>query len=243
MIELEENTKRKDLTEYEKSKNLTEMVEVTKEILKEKSNWETVSQKKSNAEKPDSDQKVAEKLGIEKRNISNAKQHVNAVENYPNLVHLPKMDAIKTAKEPTKMELLNKAFEEFPEFKKIQLPADRIIHRAEKLRTLSTEERENYFSEAREIEAEGKQQLKQIDEDYKRKSKIEEAINYCINFSDRFTEENIECWLRYTTNRNDIDAAVSDIQLGIDSLENFQTQLKNSLKGPRKAVNNYESIK
>jgi ParB/RepB/Spo0J family partition protein len=63
LIELEENTKRKDLTEYEKSKNLDELVNLTKEVLKE----ELPSPgdgKPGRPSKSNSREKVAERLGI-----------------------------------------------------------------------------------------------------------------------------------------------------------------------------------
>lgn len=101
LIELEENTKRKDLTEYEKSKNLVELAEATKESMKDELMSPEVtktSEKGGRPEIPNSDSKVAERIGTTRKSISEAKHHVQAVGKYPELESSPKKEAIKTAK-------------------------------------------------------------------------------------------------------------------------------------------------
>lgn len=108
-IELEENLQRKDLTEYEKSKNLVEIVAIKREQAKTISQNDivsggntfcpTVGQKIGHRPKrPDSLRSIAKELDIPVQTLVDAHQHVQAVEKYPELEQLPKMQAIQTAK-------------------------------------------------------------------------------------------------------------------------------------------------
>lgn len=98
-LELEENIRRKDLTEYEKSRNLVELAEIKAEELKQNSfpspSDEKVGHRPS---KPDSRDKVAQELGVSTGSLTEAHQHVAAIKNHPELKDLPKKEAIKRAK-------------------------------------------------------------------------------------------------------------------------------------------------
>lgn len=123
VLELEENIRRKDLTELEKSKNLVELAEIKEQELKEKE-YLAESVKKSeekncadSAHLKGSDagkcsesehlnnpnkigvRTVAKEIGVAPITLHDAKQHVAAVEEFPPLADLPKYKAIETAKE------------------------------------------------------------------------------------------------------------------------------------------------
>lgn len=125
VLELEENIRRKDLTELEKSKNLVELAEIKEQELKEKVKVFTESVKTNEETNctesvhsdgkeffPDSEKnlggrptktnglkQVAEEIGVPMSSLYDAKQHVKAVEEFPPLENLPKYQAIETAKE------------------------------------------------------------------------------------------------------------------------------------------------
>lgn len=135
-IELEENIRRKDLTEAEKSKNLVELAEIKGEELREydkasPTDIQSPSDQKPNEQqsevfcegrkkvggeqsevfaearqkligrpsKPDSEAKIAEAIGVPRQTLLDARQHVAAIDKYPELEPLPKMQAIQTAKQ------------------------------------------------------------------------------------------------------------------------------------------------
>lgn len=88
-LELEENLRRKDLTAYEKSKNIMELVEVAEEVDREtgevtRSDSEQVS-KRGPVQTPGSIRRTAERIGIPTTTIHEAKKHVAAAERYPML--------------------------------------------------------------------------------------------------------------------------------------------------------------
>jgi ParB-like chromosome segregation protein Spo0J len=142
-IELEENLRRKDLTEYEKSRNMVQLAEIKAEIQKEEAkefrppsgqNLENGNSDKDelrppsgqnlkNANsggrpaEPGSIRSVAKEMGIAPQTLHEAKQHVQAVEKYPELKELPKKETIQTAKkldqlpQPTRLEVVKKIAE------------------------------------------------------------------------------------------------------------------------------------
>lgn len=121
ILELEENIRRKDLTELEKSKNLVELAEIKEQELKEKivelnctesvhlgnKEYFSDSEKKSRGQPPKVNglKQIAEDIGIPITTLHDAKQHVKAVEEFPPLENLPKYQAIETAKELRKAPL------------------------------------------------------------------------------------------------------------------------------------------
>lgn len=105
-IELEENIKRKELRPVENSRCMIELAELKEKTLREK----RAERKKDFC--PSSGQKergrpatgvgirdVAEEMGVSRSTLHDAKQHIKAVEKYPDLEQLPKHKAIQTAKE------------------------------------------------------------------------------------------------------------------------------------------------
>lgn len=104
VLELEENLRRKDLTELEKSKNLVELAEIKEQELKEKEYF-AESAKKSRGQPPKVNglKQVAEEIGVPVKTLHDAKQHVKAVEEFPPLENFPKYQAMETAKELRKV--------------------------------------------------------------------------------------------------------------------------------------------
>lgn len=88
-IELEENTRRKDLTEYERSRNLVELAATAAVVLKEKAEapiefrTESVQKSRGRPPAPASERRVAEHIGIPKSKIQDAQAHVQAADEYP----------------------------------------------------------------------------------------------------------------------------------------------------------------
>lgn len=111
VLELEENIRRKDLTELEKSKNLVELAEIKEQELKDKiiesesfhGLRENLGGRPSISGVPI--RKLSEELGVPPQTIRDAKQHVKAVEEFPPLENLPKYQAMETAKELRKAPL------------------------------------------------------------------------------------------------------------------------------------------
>lgn len=113
ILELEENIRRKDLTELEKSKNLVELAEIKEQELEQKKSNCTESVHINNQgfsaesaknlggrpQKVTSLEKIANEVGVSRETLRDAKQHVKAVEDFPPLVNLPKYQAMETAKE------------------------------------------------------------------------------------------------------------------------------------------------
>lgn len=105
VLELEENIRRKDLTELEKSKNLVELAELKEKELIEKElkakEYFSESEKKSRGQPPKINglKQVADDIGVPVTTLHDAKQHVAAVNEFPELEELPKYKAIETAKE------------------------------------------------------------------------------------------------------------------------------------------------
>ena len=102
VLELEENIRRKDLTELEKSKNLVELAEIKEQELMERAKQEFCTESVRNAGRPKalaSIGSIAHEMGIPKQSLYDAKQHVKAVAEFPPLADLPKYQAMETAKE------------------------------------------------------------------------------------------------------------------------------------------------
>lgn len=86
-IELEENLRRKDLTEIEKSRNMVELAAI------KASTFDAVRQKPQKGRPPKavvSEEELAKEIGVPRTTLREAEQHVEAVEKYPELEKLPK---------------------------------------------------------------------------------------------------------------------------------------------------------
>lgn len=236
LIELEENTKRKALTEFEASKNLMETVNQAKEVLNEE--FLPPSGKNlpegGRPEKPDSEAKVAERLGIPRQTINEAKQHVAAVEQFPALESLPKKEAIKTAKEPEKAAQYEQAVKDFPQLRESKLPVDTTIRAAENLRNVTPEVAGATLEAVAEIDKRAvlKQQL--IEEEFKQAKFISNLIDLSGRMAGVVTDVNWTSWIETCIDRTKVEISLSQVQRGITELQRLEAKLKDALKGPRK---------
>lgn len=135
-IELEENLQRKDLTEYEKSKNLVELAKVkAEELAREKpqvGGFGTASQNLGGRppKLATSSERIAAEIGVDGSTLRKAQQHVAIVEAHPEVKNEPKSVALDYAK----------AVEEFPELK--DYPPRLAVLTANDLRALPPREQE-----------------------------------------------------------------------------------------------------
>jgi hypothetical protein len=101
-LELEENTRRKDLTAYEYSRSVMFLVGAVAEALKQEPGEfsPTVGEnsKGGRPSKADSQRAIADRVGLPQQTLSDALQHVSAVEEFPDLKDAAMTVAIKTAK-------------------------------------------------------------------------------------------------------------------------------------------------
>lgn len=85
-IELEENLRRKDLTPFEQAKVMTGLAATAGEVLKQRETdfSPTVGEKsRGRPTKPDSLDRVAERIGVPRETIRRAQEHVQTVEDHP----------------------------------------------------------------------------------------------------------------------------------------------------------------
>lgn len=85
-LELEENLRRKDLTAYERSKNVVELATVAEEVDRESGEILPESGTKSGRGRPivpGSEARVADRIGVPRTTVQEAKKHVAAAESYP----------------------------------------------------------------------------------------------------------------------------------------------------------------
>jgi ParB-like chromosome segregation protein Spo0J len=105
-LELEENLRRKDLTAYERSKGVMQQAEAVASRLSREAQATAENPLDAHENplpgrppKPDADAKVAAEIGVSQSALSLAKQHVAAVEKYPELREMTQRGALDTAKE------------------------------------------------------------------------------------------------------------------------------------------------
>jgi len=167
-IELEENIRRKDLTEYEKSKNMVELATIVKEQIKEDNcpaEGQFIDEHKGGRSKksPGSYRDIEERTGIPRTVLQRAEKHVQAVDKYPELKELPKEEAIKVAK---------------------------------KLDDLPLPEREEKLQKVREYQERTQEEQKQIDKQFRIKKVFTNAV-YDVSLL-QVHEENLSLWLMET---------------------------------------------
>ncbi|MCA9876803.1 MAG: ParB N-terminal domain-containing protein [Thermomicrobiales bacterium] len=100
-IELAENLDRKDLTPLERSRNVVQLADVAAEVDRAEAEKNPAGLRqglRGPAPVPGSEKRVAERLNIPRQTIADARQHVAAVEQYPELADLPQSAAIAAAK-------------------------------------------------------------------------------------------------------------------------------------------------
>lgn len=93
-IELEENLQRKDLTAIERSRNLVQLAETAAEASAR-------TPRESNGGRPSdptSDRQVAARIGVGATTLRDAREHVAAVDEFPELAPEPQTTAIQKAR-------------------------------------------------------------------------------------------------------------------------------------------------
>jgi len=82
-IELEENLRRKDLTEYERSRDLSRLAETVAEVLVNEYRPESGQKSRGQPKRPASSRAVAERIGVPRTTIQEAQTHVEVADAYP----------------------------------------------------------------------------------------------------------------------------------------------------------------
>lgn len=241
MAELEENLRRKDLTEYEKSKNLVELAEVAKQQAREEfcpPGGQNKSQVNGRPKEPSSINSVARMIGVPKQTISEAQQHVKAVDKYPELELVPKKEAIRESKEfdqaPDKYGMYREAINEFPVLKAYGI--DEALQYAENLRRMPPDVRAERLQQAAQMEDDEKQDLKQIDNDFKNIRKVDDVFELVRKCRDAISGDRIEKWMQIHGNPINLANSIDDLDKGIERLAFFRDYLKRANSGPRRLI-------
>jgi hypothetical protein len=104
MLELEENIRRKDLTEYEKSRDMVKLAEIVKTEIQPQEEFRPESDRNpGRPSQPDSLREVARVIGVPKTTLIDAYKHTKVVEKYPELKEVPKYKAIEASKQLDKL--------------------------------------------------------------------------------------------------------------------------------------------
>jgi ParB-like chromosome segregation protein Spo0J len=101
VIELEENVRRKDLTELERSRKIVKLADVAQEVLAEPAKT-LQGGRPSKRRVPE--QQVSEFVSIPRKTIEEARAHVAIAEEFPTLGAVRKTDAVKIARKLNAME-------------------------------------------------------------------------------------------------------------------------------------------
>ncbi|MFC5468446.1 ParB N-terminal domain-containing protein [Cohnella suwonensis] len=238
LIELEENTKRKDLTPYEQSKNLIAAVETAKEVLKSELLSPEVTKKRGRPETTHSDEKVADMLGTTRKSIHEARQHSRAVERHPVLVDFPKKQAIQAARAPSEVEQYEELLKRIPELSEFTVPLKDRIEHGKIMRAMTQVERDAYMSRFRDSKKRRDERLADATLVGEHTKKIHNLLESALRMHGMVTQDRIDAWVSRRINRKQIEDAIEWLQLGIDELTLLQNGLREALKGPRKVVTN-----
>lgn len=165
VIELEENLRRKDLTEHEKSKQLVELKRIVTEAAREENclpDRRFSEERKGGRGKKSigSYRDIEERTGIDKDAFRQAEQHVQAVDSYPELSSFPKTHAIEIARQ---------------------------------LKTMPEPMRQEKRKEIQQIEETGKRKLEQVDQTYRIKKEYTDAIYGAATLI--VDDNHLEAWL------------------------------------------------
>lgn len=216
-IELEENLRRKDLTEIEKSRNMVELAELkvkAKTQVKDE-NLEQDIKIDGDTEKfevfrpstgrntvgrpsqPDSIRETAKEIGVSPQTLHDAHAHVEAVNEYPELSSFPKTHAIEIARQ---------------------------------LKAMPEPVRQEKRKEIQQIEETGKHKLDLIDETHKIKKEYSNAIYGAATLA--VDDDHLDAWLSNMLPA-DMQRQWELVEEGLQKLEALQSHLKKIFGGPR----------
>lgn len=105
MHELEENIRRKDLTEIERSRKLVALVETARVVDETRTESVRVSKgSRGPAQVPGSLRRVSERIGVPVQTIRDSEKHVAIMDEFPSIGFVPKDAAVKMATKLNAME-------------------------------------------------------------------------------------------------------------------------------------------
>jgi hypothetical protein len=126
-LELEENLHRKDLTSYECSKTLVDLVEAVRAMPTCGNSPHVASSHPGPARTPGSYRDVADRTGIPVRTLRHAEQHVAAVQEFPELAGVSQHEALEVARElrqaPKEQQMAVRATETCAKFAQVSEPS------------------------------------------------------------------------------------------------------------------------
>ncbi len=210
-IELEENLRRKDLTEYELSKNMVALAETAAEVLREQPReaapppstgdgfFTTLAKNSAGGRppKPDAEAKVADRIGVPLTTLRLAKEHVAAVEEFPVLKTMPKTNAIETAKN---------------------------------LRQLPPEKRETVLQQMEESQEQHERNVAAINHEYAVLKQIDEALHKAASLDGRLSDA--ELWLKHK-DRTGMEIALSNLDAASRAISHLRQLVQMRLTRPQ----------
>lgn len=214
-IELEENIRRKDFTEYEISKNMTDLAKVVGERLTRESCIKMIQNPLGGPKiKADSMRAVAKEIGVPLATIQHSKEHVAAVETYPALEALPKMKAISIAKQANKL----------PEGQRASFTQGKVIELRQN--THKTEASETATPSETESESAADTRAYNLTKAYNN--------SICAVMQLETTSDAVREWIRFSRmSRDEIQGTITDIGVAIEHLQKLGETLSGCL-GPQR---------
>lgn len=241
MIEIEENVRRKDLTEYEHSKRLVELLEAAKEAALKRVSFiqqakETCTPRvqvspqvsmRGPMPTPGSLRDVSAQTGVPVMTFVEAKQHVETIEEIPELVDQPKKAVVEFGRllrkidDPAQRETVKQAVSQNPDAVK-------------QLRNL---DKESLVKAAQErLQQEYFEKSKVLEDAYAIKRRINRALTDLITIVGEKTPENIdkviEQYLTCCHDRTDFEHVLDLLDAAYVFLEPFRERIKARLTKP-----------
>jgi len=240
-IEIEENVRRKDLTEYERSKRLVELLEVAKRAAQGRNlltheEGETCTPRvqvspqissRGPMTTPGSLRDISAQTGVPVMTFVEAKQHVETVEEIPELVEQPKKAVVEFGRllrkidDPVQREAIKQAVSQNPETVK-------------HLRNLDSQSLAKVAQQR--LQQEYLEKSKALEDAYTMKRRINRALTDLITIVGEKTPENIdkviEQYLSCCHDRTDFEHALDLIDAAYVFLEPFRTRLKTRMTKP-----------
>jgi len=208
-IELEENIRRKDLSEYELSKSMVELAELKKEtmatpaiVLGTRGSDEGFYEGRKNpGGRPPKDRipekAIAEAVGVPLQTLRDAKAHVEAVEEFPELASVPKTHAIEIARQ---------------------------------LKSVPEPLREEKRRQIKQIQEEGQRKEERIEEVYRIKKSFQQVLYGAATL--KIDDDRLNAWLSNMP-QADIQRQWELVEEGIANLMVLRDYFKKMFGGPR----------
>lgn len=251
-IELEENVRRKDLTEYERSQRLMELMEAVKEVAEEEAigfaaqeieaefkfykevNGETCAEpaqvvpetgKRGPTLTPGSYRDVSQRTGIPVKTLQEAKQHVEAVQEIPALESQPKTAVIQAGRELKKIA----EPEQRKEYKEALNEHPNVVQFAQKPQdVMNAVEQRRKDTLQKNFDA--------IDEAYDTKTRMDKGMGLILRQKTKYNPERIpevlQNYISCCPQRSDLEMAYENAEAVLQLLIPFRDRLKKLLTKP-----------